>query len=235
MKLSIAFAGAAIAALGMAGAASANTIYDNPYGGVGGDCSFSTTCAAQSGRGDDFAAQEFTLASDAVVTSASFTEQDFGIIPTDVKWGFALADGPGGLPGTFLSAGEDSISSSTILGVDSGGYNVTKLFFDVGPQALGPGTYYFAIQAISPVFETYLGFGVAAGGAAETHDGGATWSPGYELDSIGADRDSIAVALYGEGGGGGGVPEPATWALMLVGFGGIGAALRRRERTASAA
>jgi hypothetical protein len=26
----------------------------------------------------------------------------------------------------------------------------------------------------------------------------------------------------------GGVPEPATWALMLMGFGGLGALLRRR-------
>jgi len=28
-------------------------------------------------------------------------------------------------------------------------------------------------------------------------------------------------------GGGAGVPEPATWAVMLIGFGGIGAAIRR--------
>jgi hypothetical protein len=32
----------------------------------------------------------------------------------------------------------------------------------------------------------------------------------------------------------GGVPEPASWALMLVGFGGAGAALRRRRRAARA-
>lgn len=30
-------------------------------------------------------------------------------------------------------------------------------------------------------------------------------------------------------GGGGGVPEPATWALMLLGFGGVGALLRNRR------
>ena len=28
----------------------------------------------------------------------------------------------------------------------------------------------------------------------------------------------------------GGVPEPATWAMMLIGFGGIGLAMRRRRR-----
>lgn len=34
---------------------------------------------------------------------------------------------------------------------------------------------------------------------------------------------------------GGAVPEPAAWALMLVGFGGLGAALRSRRRTALSA
>ncbi len=33
-------------------------------------------------------------------------------------------------------------------------------------------------------------------------------------------------------GGGGGVPEPATWAIMLVGFAGVGAALRLRGKRA---
>ena len=34
------------------------------------------------------------------------------------------------------------------------------------------------------------------------------------------------------GGGGGGVPEPASWALMILGFGGVGAVLRQRRRRA---
>ncbi|MGH7017613.1 MAG: PEPxxWA-CTERM sorting domain-containing protein, partial [Caulobacteraceae bacterium] len=35
----------------------------------------------------------------------------------------------------------------------------------------------------------------------------------------------VSVALYGSAA----VPEPATWALMLAGFGGLGWALRRRR------
>ena len=33
----------------------------------------------------------------------------------------------------------------------------------------------------------------------------------------------------------GGVPEPATWAMMLVGFGGLGVAMRSRRRQAAVA
>jgi PEP-CTERM motif len=32
------------------------------------------------------------------------------------------------------------------------------------------------------------------------------------------------------GGGGGGVPEPATWAMMLIGFGIVGVSMRRRQK-----
>ena len=35
------------------------------------------------------------------------------------------------------------------------------------------------------------------------------------------------AAIYGYGGA---VPEPATWAMMLLGFGGIGMAMRRRRK-----
>ena len=44
-----------------------------------------------------------------------------------------------------------------------------------------------------------------------------------------ADGSSVGNAIPGAGGG---VPASAAWGLMIVGFGGIGAALRRRRTIA---
>jgi hypothetical protein len=231
MKLFRVMSVAAAAALGLAASASANTLFSNPFLTGNADCSFSTTCAADVGRGDYFAAQLFTLSAAAVITSADFVEIDAGVTPTDVNWGFIVADGPGGLPGTILAAGTDTLSAMG-AGIDpTFGLNITVMSWDVGTVALGPGSYYLAIQAISPAFATYLNQGVATSGAAASADGGVTWAPGYACVLGGGCLSSVAVDLFGTGGG---VPEPATWALMLAGFAGLGAAVRRRRAAAAA-
>jgi hypothetical protein len=40
------------------------------------------------------------------------------------------------------------------------------------------------------------------------------------------------VVQQGRGFAGAAVPEPATWAMMIIGFGGVGATLRNRRRSA---
>lgn len=42
-------------------------------------------------------------------------------------------------------------------------------------------------------------------------------------------RGESLLLTYSDAPGGPGVPEPATWALMLIGFGGLGAQLRRQR------
>ena len=55
--------------------------------------------------------------------------------------------------------------------------------------------------------------------------------PGQSLSSFSAvSTGSFASEL--NGGGGGGVPEPATWAAMLIGFGAIGISARRSRAKA---
>ncbi len=49
----------------------------------------------------------------------------------------------------------------------------------------------------------------------------------YRLDLTAGTNTVTAFARVGAGAGA--VPEPATWAMMLLGFGGIGMALRRRK------
>jgi len=56
------------------------------------------------------------------------------------------------------------------------------------------------------------------GAGSDTLQFGFRNDPGYQ------GLDNVSVSL---------VPEPATWALMLAGFGGLGLALRRRTRLAA--
>ena len=52
----------------------------------------------------------------------------------------------------------------------------------------------------------------------------------------GPDANQLRInELVHAAGGAGAVPEPASWALMMVGFGGLGVALRRRRAVAIAA
>lgn len=94
---------------------------------------------------------------------------------------------------------------------------------------MGTGSYFFAVQAVTSNFGDYLQQGLATAGAAETHDGGLTWSAGYENSSNGAELGGISVAL------GNAVPEPSTWAMMGLGFCGLAFAGLRARRSIRAA
>lgn len=99
-----------------------------------------------------------------------------------------------------------------------------------------------AIECIGQQFASYdglydqIGFGTDGSEARYTFYNfavGAFSANGvYETITFGANQHGfLTVSGIGDTGGGGatgGVPEPATWALMILGFGAAGAALRRR-------
>jgi hypothetical protein len=77
-------------------------------------------------------------------------------------------------------------------------------------------------------------------GAAYYFADGAFSAPGtYDTVLFGSDQAGrlVVTDLGGNGGGGGGgpvVPEPATWTMLIAGFGLVGGMLRRQRRLAAA-
>ncbi len=107
--------------------------------------------------------------------------------------------------------GDFNVSGHVAWEVASGSYGQVNLLaragFVVGEynQIAGSGT---ADATIDPVFTIDPTF--------------AANNPGYSL---------VISQNAGNSPAAGGVPEPAAWALMLVGFGGVGALLRQRRQT----
>lgn len=216
--------------------ASATVLYDNPYDESIqiGACDWNTACGTGSAIspdgffGNDFAAQQFSLAGTATITDASATELADDNFLDAINWAFYKTDGVGGLPGTEV-AGGSSFLSSNVIGFDDFGDALVEDDFSVGSVTLMPGAYYFAVQGVSAdptQVDNYLTQGVQARGAAETMDGGATWVANYASDPRSGYISSVAVSLFGDIAA---VPEPSTWVMMIGGFGCVGSTMRRRK------
>lgn len=116
---------------------------------------------------------------------------------------------------TFLMASELYNSDSLRVSVDGGAGTIFS-----GPPSVG-GACCWVDDWVAKEFD----FTATAGSHTIQFDTYGLNVSGYD---VGLDKVGIAAISTG------GVPEPATWALMLGGFGLMGAALRRR-RTAVAA
>lgn len=125
--------------------------------------------------------------------------------------GFALVGAPAGFT---LSTG--SISSSPFSGFNIG------LNCDLPACGSGGGVPHPASPLVFDI--TGTGLGVLAADPFNGHP------INFAVDIV----TGAATGVVG-GGLGGGIPEPATWGLMLLGFGGMGAMLRSNRRRKAAA
>jgi hypothetical protein len=112
-----------------------------------------------------------------------------------------------------------------------------------GPAQFGTGTFFAADSVLGDLFGWNGNYGgaqylfLATDYAGSALSSSATWT-GQTIASLGltpgtytytSNYDSLVINI-----GEGGVPEPATWAMMLLGFGAVGWALRRKRRPARA-
>lgn len=147
--------------------------------------------------------------------------------------------GGGGGGGGFYSGGSDPYDQAGVCGIGHVGASLLSGGAGGAPGGFGGGA---------------GGFGGGGGGGGDqlsggggggySGGGGGNWNQaggggGSYIDQSVTETLALADANYDFGRVtidllGASVPEPTTWALMLVGFGGLGAALRRRRAVVAA-
>ncbi len=160
-------------------------------------------------------------------------------------FGYGASSGSGVLTGS-TEGGNQFATIAGIKATFSSGHNGVELFFsDTAPLGNYPITIYGAGGSV------LASFSVASGSILPPGYGGGTFPPPgtSPLPGIFVGYTSAANDIFGIGVGpsgasndsfalddlrfttGGAIPEPTTWAMMVIGFGGVGAMIRRRQRT----
>ena len=199
---------AATAALTLSSHASASVVYTS--GSTNG------TVKARTINGGYAVSDEFILTSAATITGFTFggwTLQNDLI--KNVTYGFSNSP-------NFASDGVASLLGSAALGLSYGNmsYDVRDYTATISSVFLNPGTYYFSLQnaVTSGNNIAFWDQNGSAGVSFQSGVGALGVTHAFTLTS-----DAVPA-----------VPEPATWAMMLLGFAGIGVAMRRRRRSTTA-
>jgi hypothetical protein len=159
----------------------------------------------------------FTLSSAATLGSVSFavTSNYAWTVPTTVS----IYNDNGATVGSQLFSQTFSTYNSNVLtGHDTAVANVS-----LGNLSLGSGSY--LIFFTNPTDLAIPTFATGDGGMRAILSGSST-APDYTGNSLYIASDTIGYQLLS-----GAVPEPASWALMIGGFGLVGATARRRKVT----
>lgn len=209
-------AGAALAAA-IAGSASAGVLYQSTPSLNGGGTYWCSDCFGGTGYQ---ALDPFTLRSSASITGVdvvTFNDSGFdGLVPFTVD--VYSSNDPSAL--VFSQSVTTTLVSS---GSDVNGFSYDVVHADLSGLSLAGGQQYW-ISFNAP----FLAIGDSPG----NNNGAVQWSPPGSGTSVSL-GDNLEYALYG--GVAGGVPEPATWAMLILGMAMIGFAVRRRSETGAVA
>jgi hypothetical protein len=165
--------------------------------------------------------QRFTIESATTFRSLSYTALELPeTLPYEVKYTFYSLNGAfWPFPWEEIAGGTGQIASQHFYGPGQGAL-IIKTYVDIEPVDLDAGTYFLGFQIVSYDWAAPYILEGAGDGAFDLHhsDGGSN-STFFGLRAL-------AVGAYDTAQG---VPEPASWAMMVAGFGLAGAAMRRRK------
>jgi hypothetical protein len=186
-------------------------------------------------------------AAPAAATTIDFSAQAAGTIVTSQFAGltFSLSGGPSAAPAPIIGYGfldtVLSLNNSGVFGLNTNGYPTGSLL-----------TVDFAAPT-SGISFTFNNYGTGNGSSASFYDAGNVLIGSLALDGIGSltpysfAGTGVSRVVFNNATGGGGswifgvgqltygaVPEAASWAMLIAGFGLVGAAARRRRMVVAA-
>lgn len=136
---------------------------------------------------------------------------------------FKLRNDVAGIPdSSILRTITTTLSAVDNLG--SSNPDLKRLHVDFTPFTLGPGTYWAGLSGDSTDINWNIDFNHAGPNTR------ACQFSGDNLQRCFGPRTALAFTV--DGAATSAVPEPASWAMMILGIGAVGGALRRRTRVA---
>jgi hypothetical protein len=175
-------------------------------------------------------------------------------VPTVNQAEYSITTNPNLVHPLFSSFGDHTSGSGNMMVVNGSSDTTDRVWFEDGLTVLANTTYYFStwIASAHPASPAQLAFSINGSQIGAVFNASATtgvWQQFFATWNSGA-ATSADVALVNQNPAFGGndfalddivldtarpgVPEPATWALMILGFGAAGAMLRRRAVPATA-
>ena len=225
MKMETLLASAAVGALlAFGGAANAATLWSNPWDG--GTTFIASQNETTGGNGNFATAYDsFTLSSSSNLTGVGWTGAYFNPASQGpiASWTVTFYADDSGVPGSLIAVGNfPGTGGETFVTTASNGYPVYSYSEFFSPYPVAAGTYWLSVVP-EVGFPPQWGWATSASGNGEAYQ--TFFGSGSTINGGGV---NLAFDVYGTYDTA--VPEPSTWAMMMLGFAGLGYAGFRRAK-----